>query len=310
MRYPFRHHAQKFLDANRHSYTKATYAERSRRLRQIGEGAEALWRDGKITTTDPSKMLSGDVREIFGAMQARGLSGKALANEIRCLARLCRYCKNPCVDDACRAYPDMAVSISSAQKAGIIPADAVAEIIARGLAKNDLRALLPYAAVTVSICAGLSTSEIINVRRAGLDADGGTIETGEKLRGSYLHPRVVPILPIGIPLLRKYAILRDADGPPSEYLFAGPAGDHYAASTLKRYKEEVATAIGHNISFAAGRRTYLYLLIKADVPLTNVYAHGGIRHPGEGRGIEARQREIDFVRSTRRTLEEKVIRHD
>jgi integrase len=302
-RYPFRSQAQKFLQEYRHVYSKLTYDERERRLRRMDKDLNALWQDGKISTTDPAKITYDDVKIFYGLLRSRGMSANGIVHELGCLNSLCQFCGNVSVETARKRFP-MMQGHKSYRRLPTVPLDVVYKILDGGLKKESFADLRNYAVVAICLCAGLRPIEIMYALRDNLDLDAGVIYVSiVKGRGTYGEPRTAPIHPDGIPLLRKYCAARDKVAARSECLF--PATTHLqplASNTLRQYKKrvEMELKLDCDITFQAGRRTYGQWLIDDRVPAETVSLHMGHRTSKTTETFYARQRESVALEVTKK----------
>jgi len=305
-RYPFRHESQGFLQEYRHVYSKSTFEERERRLRRMGKDIEALWKDNKISTTDPARMTHADVKEFYALLRSRDISPNGIVHELGALNSLCQFCGNNCVETARNRYPMMRGFKPSRRLPTVEPED-IKKILQEGMRKESYEDLRNYAIVATSVCSGLRPIEIQHALRDNIDLKEGVIFVSVvKGKGTYGESRTAPIHPEGIRLLQKYVDARDRTIKESDYLFPAPTHSRpIATNSLRRYKSEVENELGIEITFQSGRRTYGQWLIDDRVPAETVSLHMGHRTSKTTETFYARQRESVAIETTKKIWEER-----
>lgn len=307
-RYPFRAAANAYLTEYRHVFARSTYEERERALRRMTSVMEDLCAAGTISTTDPAKMTYSDVKEYFAVMKARGLSSNSMAHEMAYLNSLCKFCGNNCVDMARSRYP-MIRRTETRKRGPTIPYDVIGKVILTGMRREGFERLRGYAAVVISLSAGLRADEIRNAKRDNLCLEDGTIYVDiVKGRGTYGEPRTIPIHPEALELIGRYVRIRDLTiGRNSDYLFCcrshpGPL----ATNTLRKDKAIVSGEVGYDgATFQACRRTYGQWLKDEGVPMEALSLHMGHKNSRTTETFYARQRESDALAITKQVWKER-----
>jgi integrase len=305
-RFPFKQKAQIFMQEYRHIFSKSTYEERDRRLRRMEKDFTLLWKEGKVSTTDPEKMTHEDVKAFFVLLRSRNMSANGIVHELGPLHALCQFFGNNCVETARKRFPGMQ-GHKPFRRLPTVPMDIIRKILDIGLRKESFVDLRDYAAVGINICAGLRPVEMQHALRDNLDLDQGLIYVSVvKGRGTYGEARTAPIHPDGLPLLRKYVEVRDRTNGGSDYLF--PSNTHnepLVCQSLRRFKGRVEEEIEYEITFQSGRRTYGQWLIDEGNPAETVSLHMGHRTSKTTETFYARQRESVAIDITKRIWNEK-----
>ena len=299
-RYPFRHVANLYLYEYRGAFAKSTYDERIRRYRRMAKDMEELQRRGKITSTDPAKMTSEDVKAFYDMLRDRNLSTNGIAHEITALKSLCVFRGNNAVD-TCRGKYSAVKCRKPTFRLQTTPDRIFKQIMDAGNQYEDsYDKLRNYAVVVCAYCAGMRPVEIQHARIENLDIERGIIHVDVvKGQGKYGEPRNIPIHPRGLKILCCYVKARNARWGDRGYLFISPSGSYLSTNTLRKFKNEVERNVDYKFDFREGRRTFGQLLINEGVSIEDLSVIMGHR--------TSKTTEIYYARRTQSSAVENVF---
>jgi len=303
-RYPFRERANDFLDAYKDIYSKATHDERRRRLYRIAKDLESLKAGGKISTVNPALMTPEDVREFYSLLKGRNLSAKGISHEISALKNICSFFGNNAVTTARAKYPALTRRFAHSRLNSLTRTEYNKILGNVSTPPEDYLRCRAYAAVLLSIGAGLRTKELQFARIENLDLDEGTLYIDRvKGEGTYGEARLIPLRIECIRLMRSYLAVLERDTGflvNAGFIFHSPDGNYLSTNSLRKIKELVCRETGIDFSFQTCRRTYGQYALDDGISLESVSVCMGHRTTKTTETYYARRRGSVAVEEARK----------
>ncbi|MEW6070268.1 MAG: hypothetical protein AB1485_06580, partial [Candidatus Thermoplasmatota archaeon] len=96
--YPFLSAALRYLEDQKPYLAETTIKERNRKFRYLNREYVRLWKEGKISTTNPKKLTEKDIGAILLWMKEKGLDPSTQRKYIGFLARVLTHGGNPVIN--------------------------------------------------------------------------------------------------------------------------------------------------------------------------------------------------------------------
>jgi len=273
MRHPFLSAALTFMESYKGVYSHGMMVELSRRYPKIDKQLHGLWKGGKISTMDPAKLKTDDIKEYVIFLRTRGLRDTSIAHDICAISNVCKYTgENNCVDMARVHYPLLFMShrhvrLPVMERPVFDKFFTIADSLTSDAGYMMIRA---YAVTALTICAGLRTQEIQHAKMEFLDKDLQFIFLDHvKGKNTYGTARTVPIRPECVPIMRLYLSIRDQNVN-SIYIFANRQGKFLSDDKLRQDKDKVCVDLDFHFDFRMCRRTYAQYLVDEGFPIDRV----------------------------------------
>ena len=271
-RYPFKEVVNKVVskyDPNRSSNTMEVMI---RRFNRMESDFEHLYSRGLVSTTNPKYMTSKDIEVFFNEMMKKPSKDKkgpinieSVKKDLIDLDKLCKEEENNCVD----IFRSKCPALTKNNKRGRLPVFKKNEIdilveAANKVSIEDSDLLRSYAMLALYFGAGLRTVELRNAEAANINfiEDNATIFLSiVKGIDSYGEPREVYILPIFIPVLKRYLEWRskylENSGRECKYVFFGLSSfDILADNTIRKHRLKAEADCGVKYDGRKCRRSY------------------------------------------------------
>jgi len=263
--------ANRFLDSYFGVYSEGMYEELLRRYPKIQKQLITLTSLGKISTTDPKNLTSGDIKEYVIAQKARGIKEVSISHDLSAIKNLCLYVNgNNCVDVAKTQFPILFIKKRHV-RLPVVEKPEFNEICGfiNTISPNAPERMFRAAAIVgLSFGTGPRTAELLHAKIRFLDPDLRFIFYDHvKGMNTYGEKRTVPIRPEVTPALKNYLKTRCSD---SEFLFPNSKGGPFVSQSFRTAKEMIVEGSGVCFDFRTARRTYAQYLIDEGFPLEEV----------------------------------------
>ncbi len=269
----FLYYGKKFLSLYEGFYSPLTFKMVGRRIRSISRDLIRLYKEGKISSTDPNKMTIDDVVYYFGYLRSeRALSAPSISNDYSFMNRVCRIAGSSIVEDARYMFPHI-VPRSFDNPVSHLSGDEISSLIfyCDNYDGDNFRQIRSRALVMLGLSGGIRNIEHRFLTLENLDLYELTVHLDVvKGSGSYGRSRVVPLFPFVIPSMMRYLSARSDYT--SRFLFTSLSDKDSPLSfnTLIEDISLVSKGCGINIDNRVLRRSYGQLAINAGLPIDYV----------------------------------------
>jgi integrase len=267
-RFPFRTWTIKYLSAVGDTYASATVRELDRRYRRMDAVFRELYQKEKVASHNPLKLTPDDVLAYVGYLKKKGLKEKSISHNLTALNRLLSFAGNNSVQSFKVKYRSSNPKTRTVRYPGMED-EIYTQIMNNGLKVpgNDWKRIRAYALVSLALCAGMRTKELMFAEVRNLDLEDWTIRLDRvKGEGTYGVTRTIPIRPEAWPIIHRYVqarkqVLAELKASHNPYLFPAitphriPEG-YISGNGLRTIKDVVQNEIGTEFDFRMCRRTY------------------------------------------------------
>jgi len=271
-RFPFKEVVNKVIKKYDPARSPNTIEVMIRRYNRMEEDFNRLLAEGKVSTTNPKYMTPDDIEQFFLEMMKKPskdkkgmISIESVKKDLIDLDKLCKFEENNCVE----VFKAKCPVLTKNNKRGRLPVFNKDEISILSEAANlvypdrpDL--LRSYAMLALYFGGGLRTVELRNAEadKITITDEGATIHL-DIVKGidSYGEPRDAVILPMFIPVLKRYLEWRENylkdSGRSCKYVFFGLRSfDMLADNTIRKHRLLASEDCGVKYDGRKCRRSY------------------------------------------------------
>ena len=264
MRFPFMTRANAYVNqAKRGLWNQETTDDRERTIRRMDRILKDLYKHGRISTVDPRYMTEDDIQTYWESqLDDRMRSKEMVHRETRLLLAICDDCRNPDAEYLMRKYHRFFHRDNQLVPLACIDRSEIQAIIDGAMRQDNFVRMRAYTGCLLAYGIGARTKEVQYCKAALVDLNNGLVALDVvKGLGKYGRPRVVPIRPEVIPVLRRYMDQREKflnmKGMASPYLFFNISnGNHLGTNMSQKMREIVMDDLGISFDFRACRRTF------------------------------------------------------
>ncbi len=256
-----------YMEERRGFLKETTWKTLDRRYRRIEKELLRLCEDGVVSTTSPKLLTEQDFEAFIRMRLLKGVSATDVSHDITALNKICLFTGNIAVNNYINAHPDIR---PKRQDGDLEP---LSEEMYRKILQtfadmesDDIRDIRPFVMVLTYICTGARNNELRNVKMEDLNMVNKTIHFEEvKGKGTYGHPRDVPLPDVLVPVLQRYLsarhdwlVLHRLKDHEVKYLFFSLVDDHdrLSSNTIRKLKTYVEKAIGCTFKIQDCRRAF------------------------------------------------------
>lgn len=264
-RYPFLTWVKKYLDSVGNGYAQTTFAELERRYRRMDQEFRALFKSGKVSTTNPEKISADDVLAYVTDLKKKGMREGGILHNIGPLNSLLAYAGNPAVTVFKQKYRS-SVPRKRMMRYPVLDESALQRILynAEQVEESDWKRLKAYALVTLALSTGLRNKEVRFCKVTDLDLlRKVVIAEHVKGEGTYGQARPIAIRPEAIGIMQKYLKVRNRKVmekcPNNLALFPAlrdSEDGHFSSNGICELKSVVEKEIEAKFDLRMCRRTY------------------------------------------------------
>ena len=271
-RYPFKECVNKVVAKYDPNRSPSTMEVMIRRFNRMESDFEQLYSRGLVTTTNPKYLTPKDIEAFYNEMMKKPSKDKkgkinieSVKKDLIDLDKLCKEEENTCVD----VFRSKCPALTKNNKHTRLPVFKKDEIEALVSAANrvspeDSDLLRSYGMLALYFGAGLRTVELRNAEVSNINivGDNATIYLSVvKGIASYGEPREVYILPMFVPVLKKYLAWRskylEDSGRECKYVFFGLRSfDMLADNTIRKHRLKAEEDCGVKYDGRKCRRSY------------------------------------------------------
>ena len=271
MRYPFMAAVNRFMESYFGVYAPGMYSELQRRYPKISKQLIELEIEGKISTTDPSKLTPEDIKAYVTYLKSKKLKEASVSHDLSAIRNLCMFISgNNCVEVAKIQYP----ILFQRQRHVRLPVterpefERICEYANSFSPAGNYRLIRGAAEVMLTYGAGLRTQETQHTKIRHLDPQLRYIYLDHvKGMNSYGSCRTVPIRPEAAHILSVWLKVRKSD---SEYLFPNQQGQFLSTNSFEVDRRFFVANSGIEFDYRKCRRTYAQYLIDEGIPIEEV----------------------------------------